>query len=83
MIAAIGTASKIPTNPMTNHHKIIEIKIIIGLIPKDLFIIIGERILFSTVLMTKTTPATTAHPRIQNPVIAPKTAGIPPTNGPK
>jgi len=56
IIAAIGTASKIPKNHIIIPHKIIEMKITTLLIPKDLFIINGTIMLFSIALITNIIP---------------------------
>jgi hypothetical protein len=51
IIAAIGTASKIPKNHIIIPHKIIEIKITTLFIPSDFSIINGTIILFSIALI--------------------------------
>ena len=82
MIAAIGTARSIHITPITNPHKIIEIKITTVFIPNVLFISRGARTLFSIVLIINITAATIIPHRIPNQVIPVKNAGIHQSNGP-
>ena len=80
-IAAIGTANKIPKNHIIIPQRIIEIKITTLLIPRDLFIIRGIRILFSMVLIRKITQVITKNhktPKLIPQIIA---AGIHHTTG--
>lgn len=56
IISANGTASSIPTNPITNAPITILIKITTGFTPSVLFITTGIRILFSVRCMSKNNP---------------------------